>query len=126
MGTIARPAPWRTIADNPNTVKIVTDTRGNAIYFSRAPVPFDWTGRDTLLQHVGVYCYRRAFLLRFARMPRTALERRERLEQLRVFEYGIRPKVVVTATPALSIDTQDDLRQARAWLRKRGLRRVTG
>lgn len=126
FGTLARISPWAAIAHNPNAVKIVTDARGNALYFSRAPVPFDWTGRDTLLQHLGVYAYRRTFLLRFARMPRTALERRERLEQLRVFEYGIHPKVVVTKTPALSIDTTQDLKHAREWLSQRGPRRVTG
>ncbi|MEK7765181.1 MAG: 3-deoxy-manno-octulosonate cytidylyltransferase, partial [bacterium] len=78
-----------------------------------------WTARGDLLQHVGVYCYRRAFLLRFARLPRTALERRERLEQLRVLEYGIRPRVVVADTPALSVDTQHDLIRAHEWLNRR-------
>jgi len=102
----------------------VTDGRGRAIYFSRAPVPFDWTGQDVLLQHLGVYAYRRAFLLGFSRMPRSALERRERLEQLRVLEYGIRPKVVVTETPALSVDTPSDLQRARAWLTRRRQRRA--
>ncbi len=126
FGTLARVTPWAAIAHNPNAVKVVTDGRGRAVYFSRSPVPYDWTGSATLLHHVGVYCYRRAFLQRFARMPRTALEVRERLEQLRVFEYGIHPKVVVTATPALSIDTTQDLKHAREWLSQRGPRRVTG
>jgi len=124
FGTIARRTRWRDIAANPNAVKIVTDGRGRAIYFSRAPVPFDWTGQDVLLQHLGVYAYRRAFLLGFSRMPRSALERRERLEQLRVLEYGIRPKVVVTETPALSVDTPSDLQRARAWLTRRRQRRA--
>jgi 3-deoxy-manno-octulosonate cytidylyltransferase (CMP-KDO synthetase) len=124
FGTIAIRARWREIAANPNAVKIVTDARGRAIYFSRSPVPFDWTGRDDLLQHLGVYAYRRAFLMRFARMPWSALERRERLEQLRVLEYGIRPKVVVTETPALSIDTPQDLQRAREWLTRRRRRRA--
>ncbi|MEK7476970.1 MAG: 3-deoxy-manno-octulosonate cytidylyltransferase [Candidatus Coatesbacteria bacterium] len=124
FGTIARRVRWADIASNPNAVKIVTDARGRAIYFSRAPVPFDWTGRDELLQHLGVYAYRRAFLMRFARMPRSALEHRERLEQLRVLEYGIRPKVVVTETPALSIDTPHDLQRAREWLTRRRRRRA--
>lgn len=126
FGTLARRTPWREIARNPHVVKVVTDIRGDAIYFSRSAVPFDWTGRDILLQHIGVYAYRRAFLLRFARMSRTALERRERLEQLRALEYGIRPKVVVASTPALSIDTRDDLRRAREWLTRRRRPRRTG
>jgi 3-deoxy-manno-octulosonate cytidylyltransferase (CMP-KDO synthetase) len=124
FGTIARRTSWREIADNPNAVKIVTDARGRAVYFSRSPVPFSWTGREDLLQHLGIYAYRAAFLQRFARMPRTALERRERLEQLRVLEYGIRPKVVVVDTPALSIDTIQDLRRAREWLTRRRPRRA--
>jgi 3-deoxy-manno-octulosonate cytidylyltransferase (CMP-KDO synthetase) len=119
LGTLARRTPWRAIAANPHAVKVVTDARGRAVYFSRAPVPFDWTGRGDLLQHVGVYCYRRAFLLRFARMRRSALERRERLEQLRVLEYGIRPRVVVAVTPALSVDTRHDLLRAHEWLNRR-------
>ena len=117
FGTLARRTPWRAIAANPNAVKIAVDARGRALYFSRAPIPFDWTGRDDLLQHLGVYAYRRAFLFRFARMRRSALERRERLEQLRVFEYGIAPRVVVADTPALSVDTYEDLRRAREWLK---------
>jgi 3-deoxy-manno-octulosonate cytidylyltransferase (CMP-KDO synthetase) len=124
FGTIARRAKWSEIAGNPNAVKIVTDARGRAVYFSRSPVPFGWTGRDALLQHLGVYAYRRGFLMRFGRMPRSALERRERLEQLRVLEYGIRPKVVVAETPALSIDTPQDLRRAREWLIRRRPRRA--
>lgn len=126
FGTLARVTPWEAIARNPNAVKIAVDARGRALYFSRSPIPFDWTGRDTLLQHLGVYCYRRTFLLKFARWPRTALEKRERLEQLRVFQYGIHPKVIVTKSPALSIDTSQDLKHAREWLSQRGPRRVTG
>jgi 3-deoxy-manno-octulosonate cytidylyltransferase (CMP-KDO synthetase) len=123
-GTIARRARWRDISGNPNAVKIVTDSCGRAVYFSRSPVPFDWTGKGFLLQHLGVYAFRRSFLFRFARMRRSALEMSERLEQLRVLEYGIRPKVVVTETPALSVDTHEDLKRARAWLNRRRLRRA--
>ncbi len=126
MGTLARVTPWAEICDNPHAVKVVTDASSRAIYFSRSPVPFNWARRGTLLQHLGVYCYRRRFLLRFARWPRTALERRERLEQLRVLEYGIHPKVVVADTPALSIDTHKDLQYAREWLREQRKRRGTG
>lgn len=126
FGTIARRTPWRAIAATPHAVKVVVDRSGHALYFSRSPVPFDWTGEGEVLQHLGVYAYRRAFLLKFARWPRTALERRERLEQLRVLEYGIRPKVVVVSTPALSIDTPQDLRRAREWLRQRGPGSATG
>jgi len=121
FGTIARETPWREIAGNPNAVKVVTDGEGRAVYFSRSPVPFDWQGgRAPLLQHLGVYAYRRAFLFKFASWPRTILEKRERLEQLRALEYRIHPMVVVVSSPALSIDTRHDLLRARAWLKNRG------
>jgi 3-deoxy-manno-octulosonate cytidylyltransferase (CMP-KDO synthetase) len=126
FGTIARRTPYRAIASDPDVVKVVLDARGRAIYFSRSPVPHDRAGSGVLLQHLGVYAYRRSFLLRFARMPQSALERRERLEQLRVLEYGIRPTVVVADTPALSIDTNEGLRRARAWLRSRRRRPRAG
>ena len=125
FGTLARVSPWKAIAGNPHAVKIVRDARGRAVYFSRSPVPYAWHPRATLLQHLGVYAYRRSFLQRFARMRRSALEMTERLEQLRVLEYGMRPKVVVTDSPALSIDTKQDLKHAREWLsQRRGPRRV--
>ena len=126
FGTIGVLARREEIADNPNAVKIVTDRAGRAIYFSRSSVPFDWKESGALLQHLGVYCYRREFLLKFASWPRSELEKRERLEQLRVLEYGVRPKVVIVRSPALSVDTEKDLKRAREWLRKRGMRRVTG
>jgi 3-deoxy-manno-octulosonate cytidylyltransferase (CMP-KDO synthetase) len=121
FGTIARMTPWDEISGNPNAVKVVTDGKGRALYFSRAPIPFDWKGgKAPLLQHLGVYIYRRAFLFRFASWPRTILEKRERLEQLRALEYRIHPMVVVVSSPALSIDTRQDLMRARAWFGKRG------
>jgi 3-deoxy-manno-octulosonate cytidylyltransferase (CMP-KDO synthetase) len=127
FGTIARLTRRDEIADNPNAVKVVTDGEGKAVYFSRAPIPYDAIDGDSpLLQHLGVYIYRRSFLLKFASWPRTALEKREKLEQLRALEYRIHPMVVVVRTPALSIDTHKDLKRAREWLRKRGGRPVAG
>lgn len=119
FATLARRVGWNEIAHNPNAVKIVPDSRGRAAYFSRSPVPFAWDRRKAdLLHHIGVYIFRRRFLLRFARMGRSELEKRERLEQLRVLEYGIRPKVVVSSTPALSVDTPGDLKRARKWYKR--------
>lgn len=120
MGTIARRAPWASISRNPNAVKVVVARDGRAMYFSRSPIPFDWEGGGEVLQHLGVYAYRRAFLFRFARLPRSAAEIRERLEQLRTLEHGVRPLVVTVKTPALSVDTPRDLARARAWLGSRG------
>ncbi len=126
FATLARRTPWAAIADNPNAVKVVLDARGYAITFSRSPVPFSWTGSEELLHHIGVYAYRRDFLLRFAGWRPVALERRERLEQLRAIVYGVLPRVVVANTPALGVDTERDLQHARAWLIRRGRRRTAG
>lgn len=116
MGTIARRVPASAVSDDPNTVKVVLNRDGTAMYFSRSPIPYDPKG-GTLLQHLGVYLYRRDFLFRFAGWPRTETEKRERLEQLRALEYGISPKVVLVNSPALSVDSPKDLRNARKWLR---------
>lgn len=126
FGTLARRTPWAAIARNPHAVKVAVDERGFAQYFSRSPIPFSWNADEPLLHHIGVYAYRRAFLLRFAATPPSVLEARERLEQLRAFVYGVRPRVVVVDTPVLSIDTAQDLAHARAWLIRRGRRRHAG
>jgi 3-deoxy-manno-octulosonate cytidylyltransferase (CMP-KDO synthetase) len=89
MATIASPFGPDQDPMNPNIVKVVTDLRGRALYFSRSPIPFD---RDATgvpcRRHVGLYAYRRVFLPRFAAWPESPLETAERLEQLRVLENG--------------------------------------
>ncbi|HUX14674.1 MAG TPA: 3-deoxy-manno-octulosonate cytidylyltransferase [Spirochaetia bacterium] len=102
---------------NPNVVKVVTDRRGNALYFSRSLIPFPRNGSGLrVFEHIGVYCYRREFLAQFIAMEQTPLERAESLEQLRALENGYRIAVVETADPQyipLSIDTAEDLERAR-------------
>jgi 3-deoxy-manno-octulosonate cytidylyltransferase (CMP-KDO synthetase) len=89
MATIASPFGPDQDPMNPNIVKVVTDLRGRALYFSRSPIPFDRDATGHLpRRHVGLYAYRRAFLPRFAAWPESPLERLERLEQLRVLENG--------------------------------------
>ncbi len=92
---------------SPHVVKAVVDARGRALYFSRSPVPH---GDSPLgaCAHQGVYGWRRPALLRFAAAPPGALERRERLEQLRALELGLRIGVVTTAHRSLGIDTPED------------------
>jgi 3-deoxy-manno-octulosonate cytidylyltransferase (CMP-KDO synthetase) len=113
--------PIREIADmtNPNVVKVVTDRDGYALYFSRSPLPHwrDAARRiDGVLgyKHIGLYAYRRDFLLTFAHLAPTPLEQAEKLEQLRALEWGFRIQVAETGGVGIEVDTPDDLERARA------------
>jgi len=109
---------------SPNVVKVVTGADGCALYFSRSPLPFfrdKWqdlkdesfvSGKLLCYKHVGLYVYRRDFLLEYAAMPQTFLEISEKLEQLRVIENGIRIRVVETEFESIGVDTPDDLAKA--------------
>ncbi|MHC1696814.1 MAG: 3-deoxy-manno-octulosonate cytidylyltransferase [Geobacteraceae bacterium] len=115
---------------SPNVVKVITDCSGFALYFSRSPLPFfrdKWddlkdeafaSGRLLCHKHVGMYVYRRDFLIRYARMPQTHLERAEKLEQLRVLENGYRIKVVETEHESIGVDSPPDLEKVLEKLRK--------
>jgi 3-deoxy-manno-octulosonate cytidylyltransferase (CMP-KDO synthetase) len=119
MATLKTPIRDRGEMDNPNVVKVVTDRAGFALYFSRSPIPFwrDGAEGDILAyRHIGLYVYRRDFLLSFARLEPTPLERAERLEQLRALERGFRIKVVEVSDAAVEVDTMEDLERARALL----------
>jgi len=97
---------------NPNVVKVVTDRNGDAIYFSRCPIPFY---RETqpapgpYYKHIGLYLYQRDFLLGYSALPVGPLERAECLEQLRALENGLRIRVVETDYESLGVDTPEDL-----------------
>jgi 3-deoxy-manno-octulosonate cytidylyltransferase (CMP-KDO synthetase) len=99
---------------NPHVVKVVTDSQGDALYFSRASIPngADLAGTPAYV-HVGLYAFRRDFLLRFAALPQTPLEVCESLEQLRALEHGYRIRTVVTEHHSIGIDTPQDLERAR-------------
>jgi 3-deoxy-manno-octulosonate cytidylyltransferase (CMP-KDO synthetase) len=105
--------PFREDADveNPNLVKVVTDVSGRAIYFSRSPIPF-WRdramgSRPTYHLHLGIYAYRREFLLQFASWPPTPLESTEKLEQLRALEHGRSIHVLTVDRAVHGIDTAE-------------------
>jgi 3-deoxy-manno-octulosonate cytidylyltransferase (CMP-KDO synthetase) len=102
---------------NPNVVKVVGSEvapgRLRALYFTRATAPF---GEGPLLHHIGLYAYRRAALSRFVALPPSPLERRERLEQLRAIEAGMRIDVTLVDDVPLGVDTPHDLERARAAL----------
>lgn len=109
---------------SPNVVKVVTGADGCALYFSRSPLPFfrdKWqdlkdesfaNGKLLCYKHVGLYVYRRDFLLEYAAMPPTFLEISEKLEQLRAIENGIRIRVIETEFESIGVDTPDDLAKA--------------
>jgi 3-deoxy-manno-octulosonate cytidylyltransferase (CMP-KDO synthetase) len=113
MGTLKKAIVDPSEVQNPNVVKVVTDLTGNAIYFSRWPIPFDrdGNGRTTSrrFKHIGLYVYRRKFLLQYPAMPMGPLEQTERLEQLRALENGHRIRVVETDYESLGVDTPEDL-----------------
>ena len=121
MGTVCRKIENRNEAFDPNVVKVVFDEKGFALYFSRAPLPWDrdnWAGKDTfsdltlsgpMYKHIGLYVYRRDFLLNYAKMPQTPLEAVEKLEQLRALESGHRIKTVVTEHESFGVDIPGDL-----------------
>jgi len=116
MGTLGAPLDAARDADNPHVVKVVVDRRGFALYFSRAPLPYRRASADVgtaVYRHIGIYVYRRAFLLELARLPRTPLEQTESLEQLRALEHGYRIRVVETPAPSIAVDTPDDLERVR-------------
>jgi 3-deoxy-manno-octulosonate cytidylyltransferase (CMP-KDO synthetase) len=103
---------------SPAVVKVVTDLRGRALYFTRASVPFlrDPGTPATWFKHVGLYVYRRTFLLAFAALPPTPLELSESLEQLRALEHGHAIMTVESRHDALGVDTPDDLERVRRLL----------
>jgi 3-deoxy-manno-octulosonate cytidylyltransferase (CMP-KDO synthetase) len=98
---------------NPNVVKVVCDQNGDALYFSRSPIPKDrdsGDGPSGYLKHLGIYGYRKKFLSEFVRWTAGELERREKLEQLRIVERGFKIRVAETPHDSLSVDTEEDLR----------------
>lgn len=126
MATLAVPITGAETLFDPNAVKLVRAANGDALYFSRAPIPWHRDafaqGRDTMppgewLRHIGIYAYRAGFLRRFSAMPPGRLEQAESLEQLRALEAGFRITVALTPEPfPPGVDTPEDLVRAEATL----------
>jgi len=132
MATFCTPITDLDELDDPNVVKLVLDNRGNAIYFSRNAIPYPMLDgqvqtmtvkelvsyKNDLIhnykKHIGIYAYRREFLLQYAQMKPTKLEQIERLEQLRAIEHRVRIKVLETDYPLIGIDTERDLRRVKS------------
>lgn len=103
---------------NPNNVKVVTNKDGYALYFSRSLLPYPRHAGCPVYKHIGIYAYRRDFLLRYAAMAPTPLETAESLEQLRALENGYRIKVVETEAQFVGVDTAEDLEKVNAIYRQ--------
>ena len=133
MSTVCVAISDRSDYDNPNVVKVVKDRTGRALYFSRAPIPhfrggpregpskggpYDEVaaGFSRPFKHIGLYGYRRTFLLKFATLAQTPLERTESLEQLRALEHGYRIQTVEIRYDSIGVDTPEDLERVRRQL----------
>jgi 3-deoxy-manno-octulosonate cytidylyltransferase (CMP-KDO synthetase) len=127
MSTLSRPFIDIDEFRNPNVVKVVTDARGHALYFSRSPIPFP---RGAALPaparaHVGLYVYRRETLLKLAALPAAPLEIVESLEQLRALAHGVRIQVVATSHATAGVDTLEDLERVRTLMQTSAVARTT-
>ena len=126
IGTLGKRFETIEAVRNPNSPKIVTDRRGFALYFSRSVIPYirgkeaeDWFTHYPFLKHLGIYAYRREVLSEVTRLPQSALEKAESLEQLRWLENGYRIRVGLTDVETVGIDTPEDLERAEAFLKTR-------
>ncbi len=125
MGTARVPILSKEELLNPNVVKVVTDARGFALYFSRAPIPYrrgpqaqNRKGKEVLgHRHLGIYVYRRDFLLKLSRLRPVPLELTEGLEQLRPMFHGYRIRVVDVDENSVEVDTPEDLKRAEKYLK---------
>jgi 3-deoxy-manno-octulosonate cytidylyltransferase (CMP-KDO synthetase) len=127
MGTLAKQIHLSEELFNPSIVKVVFNRKMEALYFSRAAIPFvrdqnnaaQWLENHTFFKHVGLYVYRRDFLAAYTRLPEGVLEWAERLEQLRVLENGYRIKVGLTEYESVPIDTKEDVARVIALLQSK-------
>ncbi len=118
VGTLKTPAAVVDV-NNPSAVKVVTDSGGRALYFSRATIPHDRDGaHPKYYKHLGFYGYRKDALDKFVRWPQSSLERSERLEQLRFLENGVAIHVAETPFDTVGVDTEEDVRRVEEILRK--------
>ncbi len=122
MATLAYKIAKKEEIEDPNVVKVVFDKDNFALYFSRSLIPYsklqDPRSRITAYKHLGLYSYRKNFLLEFAQMKPTPLEKIEGLEQLRVLENGYRIKVVETECDSIGVDTPEDLEKVKAMIKR--------
>lgn len=121
MGTLVKRIQDIDELISPNTAKVIINQDGNALYFSRHPIPFyrdeaepkEWLKSHTYYKHIGIYSYRKEFLHQMTQWRQTPLERAEKLEQLRALEHGVLIKVAETDSATICVDTPEDLARVR-------------
>ena len=122
MATVITPLRNKEDLQDPNVVKVVTDLNGYALYFSRSIIPYSREKREVqdaqCYKHIGLYAYRKEFLLKFTALPASSLEKIERLEQLRALEAGYKIKIVKTDSDTIGVDTPQDLATVEEILKK--------
>ena len=118
MVTLGRPTPDSTELSSHLTCKLVLDRKGDALYFSRSVIPYHRGAHSELqyLRHIGIYAFRRGFLLTFAELEKSPLEITEGLEMLRALEHGYKIRVVVGDFTSVGVDTEEDLERVRRLL----------
>jgi 3-deoxy-manno-octulosonate cytidylyltransferase (CMP-KDO synthetase) len=128
MATLCRKAKSSDEIFDENTARVVFDKNCNALYFSRAPIPFnrdkekkEWLKDSIYYQHIGIYAYRKLFLQKLAKLPQTPNERIEKLEQLRVLENGFKIKVVETDYTPICVDVPQDIYKVETEMKKMGI-----
>jgi len=129
MGTLVKRVDSVIELENPNLPKVVMDNSGNAFFFSRSIIPYfrdsaskqDWLNQHTYYRHIGLYVYRSHFLKKYIKLPETALERAECLEQLRVLEYGYRIKAAVVNYNPQGVDTPEDLESLNKYIEENAI-----
>lgn len=110
MATVATELTDAAEMQNPNNVKVVVDRYNDALYFSRSLIPYPRNaGKSSVLKHIGIYAYRRQFLIDYAKMEPTPLEQSESLEQLRALENGFKIRVIKSSCRFIGVDTAEDL-----------------
>lgn len=118
MATLASPLSKEAYTD-PGCVKVITDLKGDAIYFSRSPIPYYREALQApVFHHMGLYAYTRDFLLKYRSLPQTMLEKVESLEQLRALEHGYRIRVSLTEHRTLEINTLEEYKRAEDFAKK--------
>lgn len=119
MSTLKKRIDTEVELNNSNVVKVITDKYGYALYFSRLPIPYLRNEYARHYKHIGLYVYRRDFLLHYTSLKPTPLEKSESLEQLRVLENGYKIRVVETEYNSIGVDTPDDIKRVKRLLEER-------